>query len=412
MGQDTVRIVDTTLREGEQFAPATWSSAQKISIAEALDAFGVDYLELTSPVASPQSELDLRTIAALPLRAGVLTHTRCTMADVQLAVDCGVRGVNLLYGSSALLRELSHGRTVDQILDEATQCIRFLQECGVEVRFSCEDAFRTDRQDLHRIYRAVDALGVNRVGIADTVGIATPFDVAHLVADVRSEVGCDIEFHGHNDGGCAIANAFCAWQAGATHIDTTVLGIGERNGITSLSGLIARLYLTDPVVTAHYQLEQLQGVDELVAGMLGMAIPFNSCITGGTAFTHKAGLHTNAVLRNPHSYESLDPAAFGRRREVMIGHRLTGSNAIRHRAEAIGVALDDTTVHAVTRYVKHVADERPLSDAELDNVIRRAVSLERGLVLEGYREHDHGATVLIERATEGSMSVTGHPPIS
>ncbi len=254
MFSDNLVMVDSTLREGEQFAHARFTTDQKIAIAQALDAFGVDYIEATSPAASPQSERDLRALTALPRRARILAHTRCTLEDARRAVDCGVDGVNLLFGTSQFLRDWSHGRSIEQILEEATVVIRMLQDAGVEVRFSCEDALRSERIDVLHIFRVVDGLGVNRVGIADTVGIATPREVERLVGEVRSAVGCDIEFHGHNDGGCAIANAFAAWEAGATHIDTTVLGIGERNGIASLSGLIARLYLSAPHVVERYRL--------------------------------------------------------------------------------------------------------------------------------------------------------------
>lgn len=367
-----IRIIDTTLREGEQFALATWTTDQKLAIAQALDAFGVEYLELTSPVASPQSAADLRAIAALPLRAAVLTHTRCTLADVQAAIDCGVRGVNLLFGTSAWLRDQSHGRSISGMLAEIAACVGLAQRAGIEARFSCEDAFRTDPADLLRIYTAVDALGVQRVGIADTVGIATPREVTRLVGHVRAAVRCDIEFHGHNDGGCAVANAAAAAEAGATHIDTTVLGIGERNGITSLSGLIARLYLSDPAAVSHYRLDLLPELDALVAHTLGIAIPFNSCITGGTAFTHKAGLHTNAVLREPRTYEALNPATFGRDREVMIGHRLTGRNALRHRAQSLGLQLDKSLLALLTQRLKRLADDRPLSLAEVDALLQSA----------------------------------------
>jgi homocitrate synthase len=364
-----VQIIDTTLREGEQFAHAHFSQPQKLAIARALAAFGVEYLELTSPVASPQSAADLRAIVALDLPARILTHTRCNLQDVRAALDCGVDGVNLLFGASTILRQASHGRSIDQMLDQASRCIACVQEAGVEVRFSCEDALRSDPADLLRLYTAVDALGVDRVGIADTVGIATPREIERLVSHVRAAVRCDIEFHGHNDGGCAIANAYAALEAGATHIDTTILGIGERNGITALSGLIARLYLSDPQLVQHYRLALLPALDELVADSLGIAIPFNACITGQTAFTHKAGLHTAAVLRNPQAYEALDPAAFGRDRAVLLGHRLTGRNAIAHRAQALGLHLSEAELRELTQRVKACADERPLSDGEVDALL-------------------------------------------
>ncbi len=372
MSLDTIAIVDSTLREGEQFALARFTIGQKVAIAEALDAFGVEYIEATSPVASPQSERDLRTLTALPLQSRILTHTRCTLDDARRAVDCGVDGVNLLFGTSSYLREHSHGRSLAQIVDEAAAVIRMLQTTGVEIRFSCEDAFRTDRTDLLHIFQAVDALGVHRIGIADTVGIATPREIETLVRQVREMVRCDIEFHGHNDGGCAIANAYAALEAGATHIDTTVLGIGERNGITPLSGLIARLYLSAPCSVARYRLQQLPDLDRMVADFVGIDVPFNSCITGETAFTHKAGLHTNAVLRQPATYEALDPAVFGRQRELLIGHRLTGWNAVAQRARELGVELGREALQAVTREIKTRADEAPLSPGEVDALLLSA----------------------------------------
>lgn len=374
-----VRIVDTTLREGEQFAHAHFSRQHKLEIARALDAFGVEYIETTSPVASPQSERDLRAIVGLGLHARILTHTRCHLEDVRRAVDCGVQGVNLLFGTSAILRRTSHSFSINQILEEATRCISYLHDHGVEVRFSCEDAFRTEAADLLRIYTTVDAGGVNRVGIADTVGIATPRDVERLISHVRAAVRCDIEFHGHNDGGCAIANAHAALQAGATHIDTTILGIGERNGIASLSGLIARLYLSQPESVARYRLDLLPQLDALVADILDIEIPFNSCITGHTAFTHKAGLHTNAVLRDPRSYEALDPQVFGRNRSVLLGHRLTGRNAIAARARTLGVALTDEDARTITQQIKARADEQPLTDADVDALLLAAANRNDGL---------------------------------
>ena len=237
-------IIESTLREGEQFANAFFSTQDKIEIARMLDAFGVEYIELTSPCASPQSMSDCREIAGLGLKAKTLTHIRCTIADAQIAVDTGVDGVDVVIGTSSLLREFGHGKSVAQIIDTAQEVISWLCEQGVEVRFSTEDSLRSNLVDLLQVYRAVDSLGIERVGIADTVGIGSPEQIQSLVSTVASVVNADIEFHGHNDTGCAIANAYAALCGGARYIDTTVLGIGERNGITPLGGLISRLYLS------------------------------------------------------------------------------------------------------------------------------------------------------------------------
>ena len=363
-------IVDSTLREGEQFAEASFTAEQKVAIAQALDAFGVEYIELTSPAASPQSLRDCRTLAHLGLKAKVLTHVRCCLEDVRLALEAGVDGVNLLFGTSPWLRQYSHGQAIPEIIARAQEVIRFAKDHGLEVRFSAEDAFRTDLADLLTVYRAVDACGVDRVGVADTVGVATPRQVYALIRALRRAVRADIEFHGHNDSGCAVANAFSALEAGATHVDVTVLGIGERNGITSLEGLIARLYTVDPNLVRRYNLTLLRHLDELVAQAVGVAIPFNHCITSPTAFVHKAGLHTKAVLANPASYEALDPREFGLARSLRIAHRLTGWNAIRARAQELGLSLTEAQVREATRYIKALADQRPLSLGEVDAVLR------------------------------------------
>jgi homocitrate synthase len=363
-------IIESTLREGEQFAAANFTPDQRRQIAHAVDDFGVEYIEVTSPVASPQAAQSCREIAALPLSATVLTHTRCVPDDVRLAIDCGVGGVDLLFGTSSWLRTHSHGLSVDEIVEAAAVCIELTTEAGVEVRFSCEDAFRTDPADLLRIHRAVAALGVDRVGLADTVGVATPSQVAALVAEVRAAVDCDIEFHAHNDTGCAVANALAALEAGATHIDTTVLGIGERNGIVSLSGLVARLLTVQPGLVAGYRLDQLTTIDQMVAGIIGLEIPFTSPITAPFAFHHKAGIHTNAVLRDPRTYEPFPPEQFGIERRVLVAHQLVGRHALRERATSLGIDGDEGWLLRVTAEVKRHAGERLLYDDEVDEMLR------------------------------------------
>ncbi|GAB4448691.1 MAG: homocitrate synthase [Chloroflexi bacterium OHK40] len=362
-------LVDSTLREGEQFATARFSSAQRLAIAEALDAFGVEYIELTSPAASPQSARDLAAIARHGLRARILTHVRCHLDDARLAVEHGAQGVNLLYATSEPLRRASHGRSLNQIVEEAATVIGYLQQHDVEIRFSCEDAFRTDLDDLLRVYRAVAALGVQRVGLADTVGVATPRQVYATVARVRAAVACDIEFHGHNDSGCAVANAFCAYEAGATHLDVTVLGIGERNGIASLGGIVARMASLDPALVARYNLALLPELDHMVAGIVGLPIPFDAPISSPFAFHHKAGLHTRAVLNDPRSYEALDPALFGRSRTVAVAHRLVGWHAVAERARELGIYLSEAAARQAAARIKALGDEHDLDGTTVDELI-------------------------------------------
>jgi len=362
-------IIESTLREGEQFVNAFFDTEQKKAIATMLDEFGGEYLELTSPCASHQSAADIEEITKLNLRAKILTHTRCTVGDARQAVETGVDGVDVVIGTSSYLREFSHGKSIPEILDLATEVIEFLKSQQVEVRFSTEDSLRSDPEDLFRVYEAVDKLGVNRVGVADTVGVGTPMQIYELVSELRRRVSCDIEFHGHNDSGCAIANAFMALEGGATHIDTSVMGIGERNGITSLGGLIARLYACDRNLVSKYNLPMLKEIDHYVAELVEVDVPFNNYITGYSAFTHKAGIHAKAILNNPATYEILKPEDFGISRYIHIAHRLTGWNAVKHRADQLGLQLDTDTVKELTVHIKNLADEEHLTLDDVDALL-------------------------------------------
>ena len=369
-------IIDSTLREGEQFERAHFSTDDKVEIAKALDAFGIEYLEVTTPVASPQSAHDARTIANLGLRAKVITHIQTRKDAAAAALETGVQGVDLLFGTSKYLRA-AHGRDVPRIIAEALEVITFIREQApeVEVRFSAEDTFRSDEHDLLEIYRAV-APYVDRVGLADTVGVATPRQVYTLVREVRRAIGpeVDIEFHGHNDTGGAIANAFEALEAGATHVDTTILGIGERNGITPLGGFLARMYTVQPdYVQSKYLLELLPELDRLIARMVGVEIPFNNYITGATAFSHKAGMHLKAIYLNPESYEAYNPEVFGVNRKLIVVSRLTGRAAIKKRAEELGLSFGEEELHRLTHRIKELADRGQLTLEELDGILREWV---------------------------------------
>lgn len=366
----TLAVLDSTLREGEQFAGAFFSLEQRLEIARLLDAIGVAFIEVPSPISSSGMRQTVQSLCELGLRAQIVAHVRCVEADVQAALDTPVFGLNLFYGTSAELRAFSHGRRVDQIIADAVPLVRCIRSAGRYVRFSSEDAFRSDLVDLLTVFDAVVDAGVQRIGLPDTVGVARPRQVeqlVHLCAERYPHVG--IEFHGHNDTGCALANTLAALEGGADCLDVTVLGIGERNGIASLSGLIAQLYIHYPELLAAYDLTQLAPLDQFVAECLRLPIPFNIPITGPSAFTHKAGVHTKAVLKNPRSYEVLDPDDFGLMRHVDVGSRITGRYAVGHRAATLGLQLDNDEVYHLTHALKERAEQGWLNQEEVDAFI-------------------------------------------
>ena len=261
---------------------------------------------------------------------------------------------------------------MNYITERAIEVVNYIKSKGLEVRFSSEDSFRSDLVDLLNIYRTMDRIGVNRVGIADTVGCANPRQVYELVRTLRGVVSCDIECHFHDDTGCAIANAYAALEAGATHVDTSVLGIGERNGITPLGGFISRMYTVNrEYVMKKYKLSKLRDIENLVADAVSVQVPFNNYITGYCAFTHKAGIHAKAILNIPSTYEILKPEDFGMTRYVSIGHRLTGWNAVKNRVQQLGMHMTDDHVKEVTAQIKKLADVRTMSIEDVDNLLNQ-----------------------------------------
>ena len=183
----------------------------------------------------------------------------------------------MCIGTSAQLMEHSHGKDMAHIAAQASEIIAYVKSHGIEIRFSGEDTFRSNFDDILSLYALMDRLGAHRVGVADTVGGATPMEVYNKIAAVRRLVRCDVGTHFHNDTGCAIANALLALEAGATHVDVTVLGIGERNGITPLGGIVAALArINEGHVRAKYDVAKLPCLEALVARAAGVDVPFNN----------------------------------------------------------------------------------------------------------------------------------------
>jgi homocitrate synthase len=377
-------LVDSTLREGEQMPGAFFRPRDRMRLAALLNEFGIDEIEVPSPVVSPSAAKELRALIALGLSAEIRPHVRCIREDVLTAIACGARGVHLFVGASPHLA--AHGLREDlhATLARVEECVRLAAGRGLFVRFSAEDAFRTPRERLWPLLDAAVRAGAARLGLPDTVGVATPRQVEDLVREVRARYAhTAIEFHGHNDTGCAVANAFAAFEAGASAIDVTVLGIGERVGITSLGGFIARLLTVDPRLVGIRRLALLPLLDQTVATLAHVEVPFSNPLTSPTAFTHVAGVHANAVVSDPSSYEVLDPALFGLERSLPVASRLTGRRAVSaYAASQLGLQLDEAQARQATWAIKAAAEERRLDAREIATLIRAAAGVDQHDVLQ------------------------------
>ncbi|MDB5080714.1 MAG: hypothetical protein JWP00_2638 [Chloroflexi bacterium] len=369
-----MEILDTTLREGEQFSRAHFTFNQKIELTLALARFGVDYIELGSPVSYPNALQELTQLVQIleskQSKTKILVHCRCNQDDVDKALETGAYGINLFMGTSSYLQKASHGKNIHEVAKIAVKMVDYVKSKGKFVRFGAEDAFRTNLDDLIYICAALDAAGVDQVDFPDTVGGATPFEVYDRISEFKRRFKFKIEYHGHNDTGGAVANAHAALEAGAICINTTILGIGERNGICPLSGLIARLYSLNPELISQYNLKELPKLDKLLATMLGVPIPHDMPITAPNAFTHKAGIHTKAILQDSQAYEVLRPEDFGIKRTLDIASRITGKHAVAARAIELDVVLSDADLASITEKVRQAAGLEPISLENVDLIIK------------------------------------------
>jgi len=318
-------VIDSTLREGFQFSRANFTPGQQVKILGYLDRIGVDYVEVGNPARAEIREM----IQALVRRRRpggpkILSHVRNHDGDIGRALDCGADGVNILC-TVDIERLAGMGLTFETYLVRLGRSIRLAKERQAEVRVGVEDFFGQDRDRIHAIYSLAEACGVDRVAAADTLGKTLPWEAVAEIHDLRRRLSVDIEVHFHNDLGHAVSNALAAVRAGANYVSASLLGIGERTGITALSSILANLYVIDERVGARYDLKWLTPAERYISKICGMEMPPHLITNPTNGFAHKAGIHLDAIIRfGPQKYELLSPAVVGNKRNMIIGTILSG----------------------------------------------------------------------------------------
>ncbi len=363
-----LEIIDTTLREGQQTSllhdhyKYFFTHTDKAEILRALIIYGVKFVELFAPLVSRQERSDFANLKAV--RDGLITqkgytfllaHVRCHPQDIESAIQAGADGLNIYIGTSAESRIFSHGMDLATISRQARRLIEDVRRNHPHliIRFSGEDAFRTREADLFRVYDEIVPL-VDRLGLPDTVGVATPAAVAHRVKALAVRYpGVELEGHFHDDRGFALVNALEAARSGVRYLNTTVLGIGERSGITSLTALLYNLYLEhDYDRLEGYHLRGSYPLNVLVADKLKMLVPPKEPVSL-TNRTHSAGVHQKAVLNDARAYEAHLLDQFGvTESEILLGP-LSGWNAIHYFLKEIRYfQLDEAIAREITAVFK------------------------------------------------------------
>jgi isopropylmalate/homocitrate/citramalate synthase len=370
---DHIRIYDTTLRDGAQMPGVAFTPRQQLDIATALDELGLDEIEIGFAASGPRHRADMAAITRLDLRATMLSLARPLRPDIDAALETGVDGVIIFTALSDL--HLRHKLRLEyqEALDQACDAAEYARGHGLFVQVSLEDGTRTAPDRLVASAKCLVDAGAGRIGLADTVGTASPATMATLVERLTGDLDVPIAVHCHDDFGLATANTLAAVEHGARVISTTMTGIGERSGNAATEQCVLALTVLHGRATS-LRLDRLLEVCQLVERCSGVPIRANSPVVGANSFRHESGIHVAAMLREPNCYEPYDPVLVGARRSYALG-KTSGRAALLHLAGPIGRDLDDTTCQRVLDEVKTYAEQRRTIDAELvAEIIERSVS--------------------------------------
>ena len=353
-------VLDTTLREGEQAPLVHFSEQQAVELARQIDSSGVDFIEV-SPIVGEKQMRIAKAIQGEGLRSTIVMHCRAKKEDIEslLALDPQFMAMFISTSDVHLSHKLHLSR--EQALARAVEMVEFAKSHGLRLRFTCEDATRTDRAYLLEIVRAVSQAGADRISITDTVGMMTPAMMFSLVKEVRSQTQSGIDLHCHNDLGLALANSLAGIEAGADCIHATVNGAGERAGIVKIAEVAMALQVLYGQ-RKDLKVEKLVQLSEKFSSLSGLPTDPFAPVVGQNVFRHKGGTHLSAVLREGSAYEAYSPESIGRKRRLVVGG-YSGRNVVRYLSDSLGMKMTDAQVEKALLRLKE--KERDLFDFSL-----------------------------------------------
>ena len=364
---ESVRLFDTTLRDGEQSPRTSFDYNDKRAIAELLDEMGTHVIEAGFPVNS-EPEFEAVSDIAAATDATTCGLARVVEKDVQAAIDAGVDMVHVFVSTSDVQLQDSMHASREEAVDRAVSSVEQVREAGLEVMFSPMDATRTDEDFLVEVVEAVSEAGVDWINIPDTCGVATPSRFADLISLVGDHTDARIDVHTHDDFGLAAANALSGFEAGAAQAQVSVNGIGERAGNAAFEEVVMSaesLYDVDTGIDTT----RITEIARLIEEKSGIPIPVNKAVVGDNAFAHESGIHAAGVMENTDTFEPgvMTPEMVGASREFVLGKH-TGTHSVRKRLQELDYEPSDSEVRAVTKLVKEFGAEK---EQVTDSVITR-----------------------------------------
>ena len=396
MGQDHVRIFDTTLRDGEQSPGFSLRPSEKLQLARQIDALGVDIIEAGFPISSPADAESVRQIATEIRRPIIACLARCHRADLERAAwaikPAAQSRIHTFIATSDLHLQAKLRMTREQCMEAAVESVRYARQHTFDVQFSAEDATRSDFDFLCRVVEAVIKVGATTINLPDTVGYSTPDELQDFFRRIRERVSHadNVVFsaHCHDDLGLAVANSLAAVLGGARQVECTTNGIGERAGNAALEEIVMAMKIRSDRMpyTTSIDTKQIYPTSEMLSKLTGQGVQVNKAVVGRNAFAHEAGIHQDGMLKDRRTYEIMRAEDVGAPWNPLVLGKHSGRHAVQRRCADLGFTVEGTELIEVYRTLMAIADDKKVLT---DQDIRAAIgSLRSGHPAPAAAPHD------------------------
>ncbi|MCM2283460.1 MAG: 2-isopropylmalate synthase [Desulfobacula sp.] len=411
-------IFDTTLRDGEQSPGASMNQAEKLRIATQLEKLGVNVIEAGFPAASEGDFEAVKIIAETLKTAQVAALCRANEEDIKRGWDA-IRNaahprIHTFIATSDLHMKYKLNMDPEKVLEQAIKSVKLAASYTDNVEFSAEDGSRSDRDFLCRVFEAVIDAGATTVNLPDTVGYAIPEEFAQLVTYVMEHTPnmhrAVLSVHCHNDLGLATSNTLAAIKAGARQVEVTVNGIGERAGNTSLEEVVMSLHTRPNYFpqTTTIDTRRIYPTSRLVSMITGIIVQPNRAIVGANAFAHEAGIHQDGVLKNPMTYEIMNPETIGLNKNNLVLGKHSGRHALNDHIQKLGYNLTKDELERVFEKFKRLADKKKsIQDEDIEALINEGVLRSSETICLEYIHVLSGNTVFPTASVQ--LNIEGRP---